>query len=155
MRDNRRVRAALPPLDRPAPQGRDAEWLVPAADLRPSDGSADPGLALHVRAADRRPGGRRLRRDRGPRPADPARPSRGPGTRPRGPRGRAARGARAELIDQRGVRGAADITTGGPLAMRIGFVGLGRMGANMVRRLVRDGHEVVAYNRTPEKTKEI
>jgi len=39
--------------------------------------------------------------------------------------------------------------------MRIGFVGLGRMGGNMVRRLVRDGHEVVAYNRTPEKTKEI
>ena len=39
--------------------------------------------------------------------------------------------------------------------MRIGFVGLGRMGANMVRRLVRDGHEVVAYNRTPEKTHEI
>jgi 6-phosphogluconate dehydrogenase len=39
--------------------------------------------------------------------------------------------------------------------MRIGFVGLGRMGANMVRRLVLNGHEVVAYNRTPEKTREI
>src|SRR3954453_19386293 len=39
--------------------------------------------------------------------------------------------------------------------MQIGFVGLGRMGANMVRRLLRDGHEVIAYNRTPEKTKEI
>jgi 6-phosphogluconate dehydrogenase len=39
--------------------------------------------------------------------------------------------------------------------MQIGFVGLGRMGANMVRRLLRDDHEVVAYNRTPEKTKEI
>jgi 6-phosphogluconate dehydrogenase len=39
--------------------------------------------------------------------------------------------------------------------MRIGFIGLGRMGANMVRRLLRDGHEVVAYNRTPEKTTEI
>jgi 6-phosphogluconate dehydrogenase len=39
--------------------------------------------------------------------------------------------------------------------MRIGFVGLGRMGANMVRRLVRDGHEVVAFNRSPEKTREI
>jgi 6-phosphogluconate dehydrogenase len=39
--------------------------------------------------------------------------------------------------------------------MRIGFIGLGRMGSNMVRRLVRDGHEVVAYNRTPEKTQEI
>jgi 6-phosphogluconate dehydrogenase len=39
--------------------------------------------------------------------------------------------------------------------MRIGFIGLGRMGANMVRRLLRDGHEIVAYNRTAEKTKEI
>lgn len=39
--------------------------------------------------------------------------------------------------------------------MELGFIGLGRMGANMVRRLVRDGHRVVAYNRTAEKTKEI
>ena len=39
--------------------------------------------------------------------------------------------------------------------MRIGFIGLGRMGANMVRRLLRDGHEVVAFNRTAEKTREI
>jgi 6-phosphogluconate dehydrogenase len=39
--------------------------------------------------------------------------------------------------------------------MRIGFIGLGRMGANMVRRLLRGGHEIVAYNRTAEKTREI
>jgi 6-phosphogluconate dehydrogenase len=39
--------------------------------------------------------------------------------------------------------------------MHLGFIGLGRMGANMVRRLVLDGHAVVAYNRTPEKTTEI
>jgi len=39
--------------------------------------------------------------------------------------------------------------------MRLGFIGLGRMGANMVRRLVRDGHEIHVYNRTPEKAKEI
>ena len=39
--------------------------------------------------------------------------------------------------------------------MRLGFIGLGRMGANMVRRLVRDGHEIMVYNRTPEKAKEI
>jgi 6-phosphogluconate dehydrogenase len=39
--------------------------------------------------------------------------------------------------------------------MQIGFVGLGRMGANMVRRLLRNEHQIVAYNRTPEKTKEI
>jgi 6-phosphogluconate dehydrogenase len=39
--------------------------------------------------------------------------------------------------------------------VNLGFIGLGRMGANMVRRLIRDGHHVVVYNRTPEKTKEI
>jgi 6-phosphogluconate dehydrogenase len=39
--------------------------------------------------------------------------------------------------------------------MHIGFIGLGRMGSNMVRRLILDGHAVVVYNRTPEKTNEI
>jgi len=39
--------------------------------------------------------------------------------------------------------------------MHLGFIGLGRMGSNMVRRLVLDGHAVVVYNRTPEKTTEI
>jgi 6-phosphogluconate dehydrogenase len=39
--------------------------------------------------------------------------------------------------------------------MEIGFIGLGRMGANMVRRLLRDGHRVVAWNRTASKTEEI
>jgi 6-phosphogluconate dehydrogenase len=34
--------------------------------------------------------------------------------------------------------------------MRIGMVGLGRMGANMVRRLLAGGHECVAYDRSPE-----
>jgi len=31
--------------------------------------------------------------------------------------------------------------------MQIGMIGLGRMGANMVRRLLRDGHECVVYGR--------
>jgi 6-phosphogluconate dehydrogenase len=39
--------------------------------------------------------------------------------------------------------------------MEIGFIGLGRMGANMVRRLLHDGHRVVAWNRTAAKTDEI
>ena len=34
--------------------------------------------------------------------------------------------------------------------MKLAMIGLGKMGANMVRRLVADGHEVVAYNRSPE-----
>jgi 6-phosphogluconate dehydrogenase len=35
------------------------------------------------------------------------------------------------------------------------MIGLGRMGMNMVRRLLQGGHEVVAYNRSPEKAEEI
>jgi len=34
--------------------------------------------------------------------------------------------------------------------MQIGFVGLGRMGLNMVTRLVRGGHQVVAYDRSAD-----
>ena len=33
--------------------------------------------------------------------------------------------------------------------MQIAMVGLGRMGANMARRLMRDGHECVVYDRDP------
>jgi 6-phosphogluconate dehydrogenase len=33
--------------------------------------------------------------------------------------------------------------------MQLGMIGLGRMGANMVRRLARDGHRCVVFNRTP------
>jgi len=32
--------------------------------------------------------------------------------------------------------------------MKIGFIGLGKMGLNMVQRLVNDGHEVVVWNRS-------
>jgi len=39
--------------------------------------------------------------------------------------------------------------------MQLAMVGLGRMGMNMVRRLLQGGHEVIAYNRTSEKTDEI
>ncbi len=34
--------------------------------------------------------------------------------------------------------------------MQIAMVGLGRMGANMARRLMRDGHDCVVYDRNPE-----
>lgn len=37
--------------------------------------------------------------------------------------------------------------------MQIGMIGLGRMGANMVRRLLRDGHECVVYDRNVEAVK--
>ena len=113
-------------------------WFLQLTADHPDD-RADPRLAVHLRAAHRRPGRRRPRRHRVPRPADPAGPSRRrPGRRAGRPRARADRRARPH--------------DGGLTQMRIGFIGLGRMGANMVRRLVRDGHEIVVYNRTPEKS---
>jgi 6-phosphogluconate dehydrogenase len=39
--------------------------------------------------------------------------------------------------------------------MQLGMVGLGRMGANMVRRLLRRGHECVAFNRSPAPVAEL
>ncbi len=39
--------------------------------------------------------------------------------------------------------------------MQYGMIGLGRMGANMARRLLRGGHEVVASNRSPGPIKEL
>jgi 6-phosphogluconate dehydrogenase len=44
--------------------------------------------------------------------------------------------------------GEQDMTTDKP--MRLGMVGLGRMGANIVRRLMRDGHHCVVYDVNPE-----
>jgi 3-hydroxyisobutyrate dehydrogenase-like beta-hydroxyacid dehydrogenase len=35
--------------------------------------------------------------------------------------------------------------------MKVGFIGLGRMGAAMAQNLIKAGHEVTVYNRTPEK----
>jgi 6-phosphogluconate dehydrogenase len=39
--------------------------------------------------------------------------------------------------------------------MKIGMVGLGRMGANMVRRLISNGHECVVFNRSPESVRQL
>src|SRR5271154_6728460 len=37
--------------------------------------------------------------------------------------------------------------------MKVGFIGLGRMGRAMARRLIDGGHEVGVYNRTADKIK--
>jgi 6-phosphogluconate dehydrogenase len=39
--------------------------------------------------------------------------------------------------------------------MQLGMVGLGRMGANMVRRLMKDGHDCVVYDVSAEPVKEL
>jgi len=39
--------------------------------------------------------------------------------------------------------------------MQLGMIGLGRMGANMVRRLMRGGHDCVVYDVNPEAVKQL
>ena len=39
--------------------------------------------------------------------------------------------------------------------MQLGMIGLGRMGANMVRRLMRGGHECVVYDRYADAVKQL
>src|SRR5580698_4814090 len=39
--------------------------------------------------------------------------------------------------------------------MQLGIVGLGRMGANIARRLLKSGHEVVVYDRNPKPGQEL
>lgn len=39
--------------------------------------------------------------------------------------------------------------------MQIGYIGLGKMGKNMVLRLLEKGHQVVAWNRSPEPRQEV
>lgn len=39
--------------------------------------------------------------------------------------------------------------------MQVGMIGLGRMGMNMSRRLLKGGHEVIVFNRTLEKVEQM
>ena len=39
--------------------------------------------------------------------------------------------------------------------MQLGMVGLGRMGANIVRRLMRGGHECVVFDVNPDSVKQL
>jgi len=39
--------------------------------------------------------------------------------------------------------------------MQLGMIGLGRMGANMVRRLLRGGHQCVVFDRSPKAVKDL
>src|SRR6202171_3783679 len=39
--------------------------------------------------------------------------------------------------------------------MQLGMVGLGRMGANMTRRLIRGGHQLVVSDRSPDPVKQL
>jgi phosphoglycerate dehydrogenase-like enzyme len=52
-------------------------------------------------------------------------------------------------VQQRGPGGATENT------MQLGMIGLGRMGANMVRRLIRNGHDCVVFDMSPKAIAEL
>jgi 6-phosphogluconate dehydrogenase len=39
--------------------------------------------------------------------------------------------------------------------MQLGMIGLGRMGANMVRRLLKGGHQCVVFDRSPKAVSDV
>src|ERR1700742_1626600 len=41
------------------------------------------------------------------------------------------------------------------MGMELGIVGLGRMGSNMARRLMKDGHTIFAYDVNPDAVKDV
>ena len=121
----------LPALDGAAPQGRAGQRPLHPGDRRRRRGRPpDSGAALHVRHAEARAGARRPRLIAGAGAAGRA--------------GNARRTHAGELKDR-----LARITTEGATAMKMGLIGLGRMGAGIAERLRRDGHEVVGYDRDP------
>ena len=134
---HRRLRSALPALDRPAPQGR------------PDTGRGRP---------DRR------RRRPGPSVAIPGKPydfgtliaaqAIGDHREPARPRAAGSCGWPSTTWASIGrpESGGPTVADDGPRAakerrhMKIGMVGLGKMGANMTQRLIENGHQVVAFD---------
>src|SRR5439155_6725144 len=76
----------------------------------------------------------------------------------RGPRRRGRRDEPpAQSPGRHEARHRARRTIGAPKesGMQIGMIGLGRMGANMVRRLVKGGHECVVFDRSAKAVQEL
>ena len=142
-RDLPRLRPALPAFDRAGLQGRAEQRRVPADHLRRRRRiSQVPGQKYTfgvVKAARRAAisrcwpsaAGARLRVHLGA-------ACRG---RPDDAQGRDPRGARMSE------------TRTGERRMQLGMIGLGRMGGNIVRRLMRNGHDCVVFDQNPAAIK--
>src|SRR5262249_50768280 len=115
---------------------------VPDRDGHAGGGCRHPRTAVLIRHARNRPGARRFSVARR-RPA--ARRARAPAAR----RCRADPGVEGAPVGAAGVGALHGRATNGA-DMQLGFVGLGKMGLNMVTRLARGGHAVVAYDRSAD-----
>src|SRR5207237_3027991 len=117
-------------------------WRVPADHVRRRRGPGRAWAEAHLR--------------RGQGGAGPRRFSGARGAAATGPQGASRQGRGGRLGDASAVRRTgARLERGKRQDMQIGMVGLGRMGGNMARRLMRGGHEVVAYATDPAAVKQI
>src|SRR5262245_24630954 len=64
------------------------------------------------------------------------------------------RGISTMIVDHDGMRAPHENQNGG-IGMQMGMVGLGRMGANMVRRLMAAGHQCVVRDVSPDAVAEL
>src|SRR3954468_22278497 len=67
---------------------------------------------------------------------------------------RSATRAVPRQLDERTVA-AVPASPGKDTLMQLGMIGLGRMGANIVRRLMADGHECVVFDVNPDAVKSL
>src|SRR5581483_4724880 len=101
---------------------------------------AGAGPEIYLRRRQGGPGAGRFRRARRARPAGAA------CSYHRRPRRRAP-------DPGPGSRRSPQITNQKESSMQLGMIGLGRMGGNIVRRLMRDGHSCVVYDRSEDAVK--
>src|SRR5262249_4294235 len=140
-RDLRGVRPTLPAFHRTSLQGRAQHRRVPAGHGGPWSGPSRARPQGEVRDDSGGAGARRVPRARRARPARAARAYRRRSlSRPC--RDRPRRPPRTGLSQE-------------STTMQLGMVGLGRMGGNIVRRLMRQGHSGVVYDQNPKAVSEL
>src|SRR5262249_45642209 len=130
-----RIRAAVPALDRTGVQRGPEQRRLSSGYGRRCSRPRDPRARRKLRRHQGRTSARRLRRARTTRAARASGP-------PQGRRG--SRRSRTHGCSRAGVNVSLDY------AMQIGLIGLGRMGSNIVRRLMQRGHQAVVYDREPK-----
>src|SRR5215470_14811101 len=154
-----RFRTALPALHRASLQRRPEQRCLPADYMRRRFRSCRSRPKVHVRGGQGCASSRRFCRARR---ARTARSARSPGQEsevgtwsPEQSCIVCTEIVRRESIGYCRQLSAVVSQTNRSTGMQLGMIGLGRMGANMVRRLIENGHSCVVYDRTPASVQQL
>ncbi len=145
-RDLPGIRAALFAFDRPGLQRRPRQRRIPPDHVGRRQGFADPRPSRQLRRGQGGAGARRFRRS--------------PRTRPAGACAFISMASRKLRWRRSAPQSSARCHEtrcheNGARDMQIGVIGLGRMGGNISRRLMQNGHEAVVYDRDPKAVAEV